>query len=64
MNYGQIKWKLLNETLYIYYTNTGGKQLDDEDRRAAGLLNLINILPKLNNPPKYIFLENVVNFEV
>ncbi|ORX47916.1 S-adenosyl-L-methionine-dependent methyltransferase [Piromyces finnis] len=42
----------------------GGKKLDDEDRRAAGLLNLINILPKLDNPPKYIFVENVVNFEV
>jgi len=42
----------------------GGKNLDDEDHRAAGLLNLINILPKLNNPPKYIFLENVVNFEI
>jgi len=41
----------------------GGKELDDEDRRAAGLLNLIKILPKLDPPPKYIFLENVVNFE-
>ncbi|KAG4099026.1 S-adenosyl-L-methionine-dependent methyltransferase [Neocallimastix lanati (nom. inval.)] len=41
----------------------GGKELDDEDKRAAGLLNLIKILPKLDPPPKYIFLENVVNFE-
>ncbi|CAG8526170.1 5253_t:CDS:2, partial [Dentiscutata erythropus] len=41
----------------------GGKGLDDQDPRAKGLLHLIDILPKLSNPPNYIFLENVLNFE-
>ncbi|CAG8459181.1 5423_t:CDS:2, partial [Scutellospora calospora] len=41
----------------------GGKGLDDQDPRAKGLLHLIDILPKLSNPPIYIFLENVLNFE-
>lgn len=41
----------------------GGKSLDDKDQRAKGLLNLIDILPKLTDPPKYVFLENVLNFE-
>ncbi|PKK78988.1 S-adenosyl-L-methionine-dependent methyltransferase [Rhizophagus irregularis] len=41
----------------------GGKSLDDKDQRAKGLLHLIDILPKLSDPPKYIFLENVLNFE-
>ncbi|TPX35864.1 DNA (cytosine-5-)-methyltransferase [Synchytrium microbalum] len=41
----------------------GGKELDDLDPRAKGLLHLISILPKLHKPPHYIFLENVPNFE-
>ncbi|RGB29403.1 S-adenosyl-L-methionine-dependent methyltransferase [Rhizophagus diaphanus] len=41
----------------------GGKSLDDKDQRAKGLLHLIDILPKLSDPPNYIFLENVLNFE-
>ncbi|CAG8509103.1 20809_t:CDS:2 [Dentiscutata erythropus] len=41
----------------------GGKGLDDQDPRAKGLLHLIDILAKLSNPPNYIFLENVLNFE-
>ncbi|CAG8520518.1 1254_t:CDS:2 [Diversispora eburnea] len=41
----------------------GGKGLDDQDQRAKGLMHLIEILPKLSNPPEYIFLENVLNFE-
>ncbi|CAG8688217.1 20626_t:CDS:10 [Cetraspora pellucida] len=41
----------------------GGKGLDDQDPRAKGLLHLIDVLPKLSNPPDYIFLENVLNFE-
>ncbi|CAJ0834592.1 13644_t:CDS:2 [Entrophospora sp. SA101] len=36
----------------------GGKFLDDKDPRSKALLHLINILPKLSNSPKYIFLEN------
>jgi tRNA (cytosine38-C5)-methyltransferase len=42
----------------------GGKSLDDKDQRAKGLLNLIDVLSKLSDPPSYIFLENVLNFEV
>ncbi|KAI8812548.1 S-adenosyl-L-methionine-dependent methyltransferase [Cladochytrium replicatum] len=45
------------------YTKSG-KMLDDEDPRAAALLHLIRLLPKLSVPPKYIFLENVPNFEL
>ncbi|CAG8671604.1 26830_t:CDS:2, partial [Racocetra persica] len=41
----------------------GGKGLDDKDPRAKGLLHLIDVLSKLSNPPDYIFLENVLNFE-
>ncbi|KND02682.1 hypothetical protein, variant [Spizellomyces punctatus DAOM BR117] len=40
-----------------------GKQLDDQDARAEGLLHLIELLAILKEPPFYIFLENVVNFE-
>ncbi|TPX60634.1 hypothetical protein SpCBS45565_g07443 [Spizellomyces sp. 'palustris'] len=40
-----------------------GKQLDDQDARAEGLLHLIELLAILKEPPIYIFLENVVNFE-
>ena len=43
---------------------SGGNRLDDQDARSAGLLHLLTILPKLKNPPKFIFLENVPNFEV
>src|SRR5436309_1751695 len=42
----------------------GGKSLDDKDQRSSGLLHLIEIMPKLSDPPNYIFLENVLNFEV
>jgi tRNA (cytosine38-C5)-methyltransferase len=45
------------------YTS-GGKRLDDKDSRALGLLNLIKILPQLKQLPKFIFLENVPNFEL
>ncbi|CAG8634242.1 14519_t:CDS:2, partial [Funneliformis mosseae] len=41
----------------------GGRYLDDKDQRAKGLLHLIDILPKLSDPPNYVFLENVLNFE-
>ncbi|KAJ3200689.1 spindle assembly checkpoint kinase, partial [Entophlyctis luteolus] len=41
----------------------GGKKLDDKDPRAKALLHLVSILPKLKEPPKYLLLENVVNFE-
>ncbi|KAI8895805.1 S-adenosyl-L-methionine-dependent methyltransferase [Globomyces pollinis-pini] len=42
----------------------GGKKLDVKDARAAGLLNLIAILPNLTVKPKVFFLENVPNFEI
>ena len=41
----------------------GGKGLDDQDPRSKGLLSLIDKLALLSNPPKYLFLENVFNFE-
>jgi tRNA (cytosine38-C5)-methyltransferase len=41
----------------------GGKHLDTDDGRSKGLLNLIAILPKLQLPPQYVFVENVVLFE-
>lgn len=42
----------------------GGKLLDDEDARSTGFLYLTGILEKMKNPPKYLFIENVLNFEV
>lgn len=42
----------------------GGKRLDDQDMRSRGLLNLINLLKLVKLKPEFIFLENVVNFEV
>lgn len=42
----------------------GGKLLDDEDARSTGFLYLIGIIEKMKNPPKYLFIENVLNFEV
>ncbi|KAJ2707498.1 hypothetical protein FB645_000674 [Coemansia sp. IMI 203386] len=41
----------------------GGKYLDDEDPRARGLIHLIDLIPKLDNIPSHLFLENVMNFE-
>ncbi|CAG8572756.1 50_t:CDS:2, partial [Racocetra fulgida] len=46
-----------------YDANCWLMRLDDQDPRAKGLLHLIDILSKLSNPPDYIFLENVLNFE-
>ncbi|KAJ3052355.1 tRNA (cytosine-5-)-methyltransferase [Rhizophlyctis rosea] len=40
-----------------------GKQRDDQDPRAKGLLHLIDLLGTLPDPPSYIFMENVLNFE-
>jgi len=45
------------------YTN-GGQKKDTEDPRAKALLHLIDLLPQLDVIPKYVFLENVKNFEV
>ncbi|KAI8809423.1 S-adenosyl-L-methionine-dependent methyltransferase [Cladochytrium replicatum] len=41
----------------------GGSMLDDKDPRAAAILHLIDLLGSLEQPPDYIFLENVPNFE-
>ena len=38
--------------------------LDGKDTRSAGLLYLIDTLGRMSNPPRYLFLENVLNFEV
>lgn len=37
---------------------------DAEDKRSTGFIHLMKILEKMKNPPKYLFLENVLNFEV
>ncbi|KAJ1744309.1 hypothetical protein LPJ68_000205 [Coemansia sp. RSA 1086] len=41
----------------------GGNYGDINDPRARGLLHLLKLLPQLEKPPKYILLENVMNFE-
>ncbi|KAI8143369.1 S-adenosyl-L-methionine-dependent methyltransferase [Fennellomyces sp. T-0311] len=41
----------------------GGNKKDIDDPRAKALVHLIDLLPKLDNPPSYMFLENVKNFE-
>ncbi|KXS18465.1 S-adenosyl-L-methionine-dependent methyltransferase [Gonapodya prolifera JEL478] len=41
----------------------GGKHRDDQDPRARGLIHLVKLLPKMRNPPRFIFLENVFLFE-
>ncbi|KAG2221512.1 hypothetical protein INT45_008837 [Circinella minor] len=41
----------------------GGNMKDIDDPRAQALIHLINLLPKLEKPPNYLFLENVKNFE-
>lgn len=38
--------------------------MDDEDPRSTGFLHLLDVLRTMKNPPKYMFLENVLNFEV
>lgn len=42
----------------------GGRQQDDKDPRAAAFLHLINTIDSMQSPPSFIFLENVLNFEV
>lgn len=41
----------------------GGLQRDAADGRAAGLLNLLNLLQLCSAPPSVVFLENVKGFE-
>jgi tRNA (cytosine38-C5)-methyltransferase len=40
-----------------------GKKLDVQDPRAAAIVRLISIWPKLSRKPQLVLLENVVNFE-
>lgn len=40
-----------------------GKKLDAEDIRTKSFLHLLFLLPRLNNCPKYILVENVKGFE-
>lgn len=40
-----------------------GKKLDAEDTRTKSFLHLLFLLPRLNNCPKYILVENVKGFE-
>lgn len=41
----------------------GGSQLDDKDSRARAILHLISVLHNMENPPEFLFLENVPRFE-
>lgn len=41
----------------------GGKRLDDQDKRSSALLHMIEVLKVISEPPKYLLLENVLNFE-
>ncbi|XP_064483846.1 tRNA (cytosine(38)-C(5))-methyltransferase-like [Ornithodoros turicata] len=40
-----------------------GLQRDAQDPRSSSFLNLIQVLPTLAHPPRYILLENVKGFE-
>uniref|UniRef100_K1PTQ7 tRNA (cytosine(38)-C(5))-methyltransferase n=1 Tax=Magallana gigas TaxID=29159 RepID=K1PTQ7_MAGGI len=40
-----------------------GKKLDAEDIRTKSFIHLLSLLPRLNNCPKYILVENVKGFE-
>lgn len=40
-----------------------GRRLDSDDLRAAPLLHLAALLPRLRRPPSALLLENVVGFE-
>ena len=42
----------------------GGKGLDDQDQRSTGFLYLTSVLQAMANPPRFLFIENVLNFEV
>lgn len=42
----------------------GGRQQDAKDARSTGFLYILEVLEEMKNPPKYLFLENVLNFEV
>ncbi len=42
----------------------GGKGLDDQDARSTGFLYLTEVLKAMKNPPRFLFIENVLNFEV
>ena len=41
----------------------GGNELDTNDARSKGLLFLIELFGKISNPPRFVFVENVVGFE-
>ncbi|ORY39384.1 S-adenosyl-L-methionine-dependent methyltransferase [Rhizoclosmatium globosum] len=59
--YGHVDLWLLSPPCQPF--TSGGKALDDKDDRSKPLLHLLDLLPKLASPPKYLFLENVPNFE-
>jgi len=40
-----------------------GKQEESSDPRAKSFLNILKILGSMENPPRYIFMENVKGFE-
>eukprot|EP00613_Pedinella_sp_CCMP2098_P073106 CAMPEP_0171916826 /NCGR_PEP_ID=MMETSP0993-20121228/15312_1 /TAXON_ID=483369 /ORGANISM="non described non described, Strain CCMP2098" /LENGTH=376 /DNA_ID=CAMNT_0012552405 /DNA_START=86 /DNA_END=1216 /DNA_ORIENTATION=- len=40
-----------------------GKQGDDSDPRSSSFLKLVEVLPSLVRPPRFLFLENVPNFQ-
>ncbi|KAJ3021858.1 UNVERIFIED_CONTAM: C-5 cytosine-specific DNA methylase [Siphonaria sp. JEL0065] len=59
--YGAVDLWLLSPPCQPF--TSGGKALDDKDDRSKPLLHLLDILPKIKSPPRFLFLENVPNFE-
>lgn len=41
----------------------GGARRDDRDTRSVGLLHLVGVLHAMQAPPRFLFVENVPNFE-
>jgi len=41
----------------------GGLKQDAKDARSTGFLYILSVLEEMGNPPSYLFLENVLNFE-
>jgi site-specific DNA-cytosine methylase len=41
-----------------------GKGLASEDPRAQSFLRVIDTIPRMEHPPRWIFVENVVGFQI
>ncbi|KAI9330100.1 S-adenosyl-L-methionine-dependent methyltransferase [Obelidium mucronatum] len=59
--FGEVDLWLLSPPCQPF--TSGGKALDEKDDRSKPLLRLLELLPEIKSPPKFLFLENVPNFE-